>query len=70
MLSKSVHNKVFLWEPDLSSKQSRHKGYVMCYQVGSASILLASYEISQFVASANVQQCFPPQHVVMLRRMF
>ena len=33
ILSKSVHNKVFLWEPDLSSKESIRKGYVKCHQV-------------------------------------
>ncbi|KAL3148904.1 hypothetical protein ABBQ32_001772 [Trebouxia sp. C0010 RCD-2024] len=32
VLSKSVHNKVFLWEPDMSSKQARHQGYIKCYQ--------------------------------------
>lgn len=32
ILSKSVHNKVFLWEPDLSSKESIRKGYVKCHQ--------------------------------------
>ena len=39
VLSKSVHNKVFLWEPDLSSKETRHKGYVKCYQVCPLSVL-------------------------------
>ena len=39
VLSKSVHNKVFLWEPDLSSKEAQHKGYVKCYQVYPQSLL-------------------------------
>lgn len=39
VLSKSVHDKVFLWEPDLSSKEARHKGYVKCYQVCPHSML-------------------------------
>ena len=39
VLSKSVHDKVFLWEPDLSSKEARHKGYVKCYQVCHHSML-------------------------------
>lgn len=39
VLSKSVHGKVFLWEPDLSSKEARHKGYVKCYQVCHHSML-------------------------------
>lgn len=39
VLSKSVHNKVFLWEPDMSSKEAEHKGYVNCYQVCPHSML-------------------------------
>ena len=33
VLSKSVHNKIFLWEPDCSSAEAKRKGYVKCHQV-------------------------------------
>ncbi|KAL0021903.1 hypothetical protein WJX79_001641 [Trebouxia sp. C0005] len=32
VLSKSVHNKIFLWEPDGSSAEAKRKGYVKCHQ--------------------------------------
>lgn len=32
VISKSVHNKLYLWEPDLSTKESQQKGYVKCHQ--------------------------------------
>lgn len=35
VLSKSVQNTIVLWEPDMSSLQARHKGYINCYQVSS-----------------------------------
>ena len=35
VLSKSVHNKIFLWEPDVSSPEAMRKGYVKCHQVNS-----------------------------------
>ena len=33
VLSKSVQNKIFLWEPDCTSAEASSKGYVKCHQV-------------------------------------
>lgn len=53
ILSKSVHNKVFLWEPDLSSKQAKQAGYVKCYQVSLRHSLAGMYASFLFQHSTS-----------------
>ena len=55
VLSKSVHNKLYLWEPDLSTKQSQQKGYVKCHQVSTEGSVCFLSDVFKASLSAAAQ---------------
>lgn len=66
VLSKSVQNTIVLWEPDMSSRQARHKGYINCYQefkLPDANIWFIRMSLS---AHCNILACGNTQGQVYL----